>query len=73
MPGDPDMQIVLGKPLRLVIGRSDAFAVFSAELRSKATGALKGRGRLGLVLGESPVSLLGGDLWHFEAIAWAPH
>jgi hypothetical protein len=73
LKGDPDCRIVLGRPLRLVVGRSDDFVVFSATLTSIKDGHLKGRGRIGLTLGgigayypliPSPRG--------FEYIAWVP-
>jgi hypothetical protein len=66
------MQIVLGRPLRLVIDGSDAFVVLSAALQSRMTGRIKGRGRLGLVLGGGNMFVPGTAPWGFEAIAWAP-
>jgi hypothetical protein len=72
MPGDPDMQIVLGRPLRLEIGRSDAFVVFAATLQSKTGHQIKGRGRLGLVLGSTSIIAMDPVHWGFEEIAWAP-
>jgi hypothetical protein len=72
MQGDPDMEIIPGRVLRLDIGNSDSFVILSAALQSKATGHIKGRGRIGLVLGKSIVTFPNAQPWVFEAMAWVP-
>ena len=73
LPGDPDSELVLGAPLRLSIGRSDAFVVFSAALESKDRKRIKGRGRLGLVLGRDGVLPGVAPSWGGgENIVWVP-